>query len=219
MLFSPLFCDEAPGWPSFIQDTWNWLHPRGHHKVEASIASSITIERSRGWELSALKRIAQGLIYFEPAWELLAPDDKMDCQRLWRHNPVLQHKSRSEAIAAVENLSSISELTELIRQDPGGPPYHFSFHDNVDGSEELTLACPCLHVAPDAVHWAKFTMSFIRACMSGRRLTRYAISVEGLRLFVTGRRTPEGSHTALYRSRVVRGQRESTSGSKQTLTP
>lgn len=192
----------VPDWAQNIRATWGSLDRQ--YNIKPGRSSKISImQRDQDWTLSQLKQIAQATIYFEDAWVQLTSIDKTMCRRNWRDNRFLARRSRSQAIAAVGAVSHLDDLIRLIvaGQHAMGNPnendmsYHLSFEDRVsvpDTVQEVRFISPPLYPAADAVYWTGFTLNFVRSCLSNKNLTRYPTSAEGLRAFVTGRRTLEG---------------------------
>ena len=215
MLYSPWFKDDGPTsgppeWAQHIRATWEYLDT--HYKIKPGWPSKICIKQAGwGWNLSELKQIAQAAIYFEDAWVQLASIDNTMCQRNWQENPVLAPQSRSQAIATVGAIYNTANLIRLFLadehrwslQDRKPKEYRLSFVELLSRSgtaREVKFVSPALHTAADAVHWTGFTLNFVRSCLASKNLARYPTSVEGLRAFVTGRRTPNGASSALHQT-------------------
>lgn len=184
-----------------------------HYKFKSSWSSMICVKQAGwGWNVSEPKQIAQAAISFEDAWVQLTSMGDTMCQRNWQDNPVLAPPSRSQAIATVGAMNHTAGDIQLFLankhtwalQDRKFKAYRLSLVELLSrfGSvREVKFVSPTLHTAADAVHWTSFTLNFARSCLTNKNLARYPTGVEGLRAFVTGRRTSDGASSALYRTR------------------
>ena len=176
-----------------------------NYKISSPWPSGITINPGRGWELSELKLMAEALIYFEEPLQQAGINDDLICRRIWRDNPVLGKKSRSQAIAAVGAAVSVRDFVALIQPEyHNGKMYHFSLYEIETDTRNLDFVYPTLETAAHAIDCIQFTLSFIRACMLNKPLNRYASNFEGLRVFMTGKRTPEGASYGFRWNRSLR---------------
>lgn len=118
----------------------------------------------------------------------------------WRDSPGLANKSRSEAIAAIENTLNATTLG-LMLHGTDSQPYQWRFSGTAGGIEvcnprEITMA-------EDAVRWVDFVLSFVQgsmACRSRDDLERFPPNHEGLAHFLSGKCPPAGA-TVLLASR------------------
>lgn len=192
MLESPTFFNEATSrWREDIQATLTYLDRKCH--VKTSFPCLITINPGRGWTLAELKRIAQAVIYFESALEMLMPHylGALDCMRLWHDNPRLANLSRSRAIAHVGNTSTISEFADLT-QSVGNREDHFFFVFDIERStENLELRYTGAATATEAIGCIESALSFVSGCMSNRPLTQFPPTPVGLLQFMSGIRERE----------------------------
>ncbi|ERF69809.1 hypothetical protein EPUS_08010 [Endocarpon pusillum Z07020] len=152
-----------------------------------------------------LKRLAQAVIHFDQALEISMPyqRDVTNRRRMkgnWRDSPGLANKSRSEAIAAIEDAPNATQLG-LMLHGTDSQFYQWCFSGIAGGIEvcnprEIT-------VAEDAVQWVDFVLSFVQgslACRSRDNLERFPPNHEGLAHFLSGKCPPAGA-TVLPASR------------------
>jgi tetratricopeptide (TPR) repeat protein len=192
MLESPTFFNEATSrWREDIQATWTYLDRKCH--VKTSFPCLITINPGRGWTLAELKRIAQAVIYFESALEILMPHylGALDCKRLWRDNPRLANLSRSRAIAHIASTSTISEFAELTQSARESEDHFFSVFEIERSTENLELLYPGAATATEAIGCIESALSFVRGCVSNRPLTQFPPTQVGLFQFMSGIRERE----------------------------
>jgi tetratricopeptide (TPR) repeat protein len=192
MLQSPTFFYEATSrWREDIQATWTYLNRKYH--VKTYFRCLITINLGRGWTLAELKRMAQAVIYFESALEVLMPHylGALDCKRLWRDNPRLANLSRSQALAHVGNISTISEFAELTQPAVESEDHFFSVFEIERSTENLELLYPGAPTAAAAIGRIESALSFVRGCMSNSSLTQFPPTEAGLVQFMSGIRERE----------------------------
>lgn len=208
-LNSPIFrTGEFSCWREDIRKTWKYLHT--HYKIRGdnTCINRIDCRGDPSFTLAELKQVAQAIIHFEPVFDALFPEPYAPAfvrKRNWRDNPVLgaANKSRSESIAHIEAFRPTQsnepwEVATLI-----GERWHQDYCWEFDYSDVPRRHniikyhnTPVIENADAALMWADFIMAFIQASMSiasPARLQSIAANQEGLRYFVTGRRSPAGS--------------------------
>ena len=202
--------------------TWTYLNK--HYEIEGHVQyyNKVYINLDRHyWELADVKKIAQAIIHFEPALELLVPDG-LSRSDSWSNelpnNSFLGEakKSRSQAIEAIAAIQDASKIWQMVRpiQERGHvyccPCYYnsWSFVWRMV-VEPLQVCTPeATSVAAAATSWADFARLFIQAalaCRSARKLQDIPPNHEGLRHFMSGKRPALGSQMLrTYKSQGAR---------------
>ena len=72
-----------------------------------------TYEKEVPFQLTELKRIAQAVVHFEDALQMLVPKDP-EQRRNWQDNNSLKSSPRSRAIAAIEKAGNHKKLSALL---------------------------------------------------------------------------------------------------------
>ena len=138
-----------------------------------------------------LKRIAQAVIHFEPAFEVLVPQSRRGNQYArsnWLECPDLgpSSKSRLDSILALNRLPDYDE--RAIIQIFSDRRYSWSFMTMLYYSTVEFRKPPFSTTAAECLQWAELALSFIQACVrypSVDALCRVPPNVHGLRWFVS----------------------------------
>jgi hypothetical protein len=149
------------------------------------------------------------VIHFEQVLGLIFPDDSIDearPARSRRNNPYLANKSRLEAITAIENVKSVTELQFLMAY-PHILYNSWSFHNIM--KREICLIRPLgCDTAEDAIKWIEFAKSFVRASIDSpnisRLLEKYPPNFQGLAGFLSQKLLQPGYGVAYSATRLAR---------------
>lgn len=158
-----------------------------------SCGTHVHISIAEGYTTGAVKRIAQAVIYFEPAFEAILPPNRRQNEYTmsnWIDNPNFGHKNKSrlESIATIENCSTTRQVVELMCPQQN-KYWGFNFLNIVEDPHstiEFRRGTPCASARSPLV-WAELAMSFTQAaikCGTSANLRKIPSSVEGLRWFL-----------------------------------
>lgn len=160
------------------------------------------VSLSRGFTLSDLKSIAQSIIYFEPAFEVLVPEQRRGneySRSNWIDNPNFGHRnlSREKSIASIGTLRTIDEVIKVMNPDQS-KYFGWNFLSiKTYRTIEFRRGAVSLS-ADDVLMWAELAMSFILAAVAprGDTLQQYPATVGGLESFIQNARLPvlPGTH-------------------------
>ena len=200
--------------------TWTYLIKHYQIQGHAQCYNKVYINLDRSsWEFADVKKIAQAIIHFEPALDLLLPDG-LSRSNSWLND--LPDKSfieeakrtRSQAIAAIQDACRPWQMVRPIQGR--GHIYCFLCYYNSWSfvwkmvMEPIQFRRPeATSVAAEAASWADFARLFIQAalaCRSPQKLQEIPSNREGLRHFMSGKRPPLGStNLGTYKSKAGRG--------------
>ncbi|OAF56731.1 hypothetical protein VC83_07069 [Pseudogymnoascus destructans] len=116
---SPIFrAYENSIWQNHVAAMWSHLEARYNITSNDSCGTHVHISLIEGYSLSALKRICQSIIYFEPAFEAILPRARLGneyARSNWLDNPNFGYKrlSRRESMVVIEKCTSVRELVLL----------------------------------------------------------------------------------------------------------
>lgn len=160
------------------------------------------ISLSRGFTVSDLKSIAQAIIYFEPAFEVLVPTQRRGneySRSNWIDNPNFGYRnlSREQSIALIENLHTVDEVINIMNPDQS-KYFGWNFLSiKTYRTIEFRRGAVSLS-ANDVLMWAELAMSFILAAVAPRQdtLQQYSGTVGGLEAFIQNASLPvsPGTH-------------------------
>ena len=197
-LVSPIF-QAFPGsiWRDNVEGIWGYLWKRYEVIGSPSASTHIHIGLEPEYTLKDLKRIAQAVIHFEPAFEALLPECRnrnFQAKSNWLNAPGLARdgKSRLESIAVIEATLDFDELLNLLQPlKPSGDSYDKSFcwnFSNLHTKRSIEFRKKPVSTTPEeALCWAELALSFVQAstcCESPEAFRRIPPTVGGLRWFL-----------------------------------
>jgi Putative amidoligase enzyme len=149
-----------------------------------------------------IKRIAQAIIHFEPAFEALVPPvrrENLYAKSNWLDSPTLarEDKSRSQLITDIEEAVDAEAVIRLIQM----PDRHYAWNLwALSSKETIEFRKPPASSTPEEVlSWAELAMSFIQASVkykSTEILQKVPATVGGLRWFILQFTVPEVNEAA-----------------------
>jgi Putative amidoligase enzyme len=196
-LFSPKF-HVVPGssWREIVHGMWKYLSDNYHitgDQRDDHCDTHIWISLEPDFNIQQVKRIAQAVINFEPAYDALVParNGNRNARSLWLHNDRFAacHLTRRDCIDYIQPYPHI--------EDMGWVMHTYELHNNdfswnfryleADGGEIEFRKPPLSTEAQHCLAWAEFTMAFILACIrypSHLALQRVPPNIKGLRWFL-----------------------------------
>ena len=147
------------------------------------------------YSLTDLKRIAQAIIHFETAFEVLVPRCRrgnIHAKSNWLNAPGLAQsgRSRPESIAAIENVICFRDLSDLLHPTILGQydrSFSWNFCSWFDKRSIEFRQPPASLTSKEALSWAELAMSFVQASsrvVSSEGLQKIPPTVGGLRWFL-----------------------------------
>jgi hypothetical protein len=173
----------------------------------------VHISRAEDFTASELKCIAQAIIHFEPAFEVLVPPERRGNEYVrssWIDNSRLayQNLSRDQSIDLIESLNTVDQVLEVMNPDQSK---YFGWNflsiktlktiEFRRGSVSLT--------SDDTFMWVELAMSFVKAILihnSSQQLRQYPRTAGGLKAFIQ-----PGTHDSEYLDRIFHNRDLSTS--------
>ncbi|KXJ87326.1 hypothetical protein Micbo1qcDRAFT_197912 [Microdochium bolleyi] len=191
-MVSPMFqLAQSSGWRETITDTWETLD--AHYIVSGGENCSTHVHMSIGgyYSVLQLKRLAQAIIHFEPAFEAILPRDRRGneyARSNWIDNDYFGRKglSRPQAVARIEQCRTIDEIIELM--NPKGSRYFGWNFQALKKYETVEFRRgPVSTTVNDVFKWIALASSFLRAAIemdSAEKICATAPTVGGLGTFV-----------------------------------
>jgi len=122
-VISPLLRSH-PGstWRNDVRALWDFLSQRYYVSGNADCSTHVHISRAEDFTASELKCIAQAIIHFEPAFEVLVPPERRGNEYVrssWIDNSRLayQNLSRDQSIDLIESLNTVDQVLEVMNPD------------------------------------------------------------------------------------------------------
>ncbi|PGG97883.1 hypothetical protein AJ79_09055 [Helicocarpus griseus UAMH5409] len=201
-LISPLLRD-FPGsvWREDVMAVWDFLARHYYVSGDKNCSTHVHISRAGTFSATDLKRVAQAVIYFEPAFEAILPPDRRANEYTrsnWIDNPNFGYKnlSRDQAIEIIEGLNTVEEVMDTM--NPNQSKYFGWNFISVKKFNTIEFRRGSVSLSPEDVFmWVELAMSFIRAAMavqSKDQFQQYSPTVGGLRNFLRHYEEPEKPH-------------------------
>jgi hypothetical protein len=182
-----------PSWRDNIRAGWVLVgthytvqNPR-FEQAKTSIAVGLPLddnEREVSFPLTQFKRIAQAVVHFEDALQMLMPKDRHQ-RRNWQDNVNLRKVSRSRAITTIEKAADHKKLSALLCPQSGGN-YCWEFSQ----PRAVVFVQPgASQRAADLLRTTERTLTFIEACLdlqSPAQLQNFSPDVNGFSAFLSG---------------------------------
>ncbi|KAN0074047.1 hypothetical protein V8E54_007984 [Elaphomyces granulatus] len=215
-VISPLLRSH-PGstWRNDVRALWGFLSQRYNVSGNANCSTHVHVSRAEDFTPSELKCIAQAIIHFEPAFEVLVPPERRGnrySRSSWIDNPHLacRNLSRDQSIDLIESLNTVDQIIEVMNPDLSKyfgwnflPIRTLKTIEFRRGSVSLT--------SDDTFMWVELAMSFIKAASiqnSPQQLRQYPRTTGGLKAFIQNAYLPTqpGTHGSSYLDLIFHGK-------------
>ncbi len=191
---TPLFVAfRGSTWRSHVQATWQYLQRYYEITGDVHCATHVHVSVEGGYSLEEVKRIAQAVIHFEPAFDALVPPQRRggECEyakNSWLDSDhlALENRNREQSIAYIDKITDFYSLLSVMNPD-NEKNYAWNFH-SIPKYSTIEFRKPQASTTVDEVlSWAELEMSFIQAAVrfgSATRLKKVPSTVGGLRWFL-----------------------------------
>lgn len=193
-LVSPiLMAFPGSSWRDDVYSIWNFLQREYNILGSRLCATHIHISLEPDYSLTDIKRLAQAIIHFEPAFEALVPPDRRGnhyARSNWLDGPRLGRLglSRQDSVAAIEQVLSLDHLMELFQPIHGiDRDFAWNFYSLFTKTKTIEFRKPPLSLTPDEVLcWAELALSFVQAAIRCKpsELQKVPSTIGGLRWFL-----------------------------------
>lgn len=205
----------SPGshWRDHVRAVWEFLDKGYLVSSHESCGTHVHVSIAEGYTIGKVKRIAQAVIHFEPAFEALLPPSRLQNEYAasnWIDNPILGRagKSRVESIAMIEQCSTTRQVVEMMC--PHQSKYWGWNFLNIVEDPHYTIEFrrgPASSTVDDVFLWVELAMSFIQAAIQHglpENFKGIPSTVGGLRWFMTngGLNFTEGMNDHRYLNAV-----------------
>lgn len=194
-LVSPIL-RAMPGsrWREDVEAVWQYL--LANYRILADplgCSTHVHISLEPFYSISELKRIAQAVIHFEPAFEVFVGSSRranLFAKSNWLDSSTVAKKdrTRSQLIADIERGASEREIVRLM-QERGDRNYSWNFWSLFSSKRTIEFRKPPAGTtSKEVIAWAELAISFIQAsvgCRSPQQLQKVPATVGGLRWFIS----------------------------------
>jgi Putative amidoligase enzyme len=168
---SPHF-QAYPGskWRDRVKRTWRYVVDTYDISTNVECSSHVHISVKGGYSLRDIKRVAQSVIHFEPAFEALLPPHRRAnhyTKSNWLDAPALARKglSRPQSMAFIDTIGSLEDLPRVLqpREDKF---FGWNFHslEKYGGTIEFHRGAASMS-ADEIFGWAEPAMTFIQMAL------------------------------------------------------
>jgi Putative amidoligase enzyme len=192
---------QGSTWREDVEAAWEFLQQHYHVLGTGYCSTHIHISTEPRYTLQDIKRIAAAAIHFEPALEALVPPVRrgnLYAKSNWLDSALLgrKGKSRSESIAAIDQVTHPDELLELMQTSATTTDRAYAWNFSSLYSQKGTIEFrkpPVSLTSQDALSWAEFVLSFVHASIRCEiaQLRKVPSNVGGLRWFLRQFEVPD----------------------------
>ena len=184
-------------WRNHVEVTWRYLQQNYKITATPKCGTHIHISLAPTYQVEEIRRIAISVLYFEPAFEALVPNDRRRNRYVkshWLDSPWLARNnlSRAQSIAKIEHAPLAINIMTLM-QGYGDKDYGWNLWSvKIKGTIEFRKPAASL-TADEALSWAELAMNFIQASIeygTYRNVKRIPATIGGLRWFLEQVRVP-----------------------------
>ncbi|KAI1084045.1 putative amidoligase enzyme-domain-containing protein [Whalleya microplaca] len=215
-MVSPIFrLTRGSGWRTAIQATWKFIQTNYVVMADTTCSTHVHMSIAENYSASQLKRLAQAIIYFEPAFEALLPSDRRGneyARSNWIDNHHFGYKrlSRADSIALLERCYTIDEVINLM--NPEGSRYFGWNFQAIKKYKTVEFRRGAASTSVDDVFlWVEVATSFLRASLkmtSADSLRGFAPNMGGFRSFLAqGINDIPGIGDSRYLQRLFAGRK------------
>lgn len=211
---------RTPDWKSQVKETWAFIEKNYIVTKTTKCSTHVHISLKRagsgdsGMGLQSIKRIAQCIIHFEPAFEALTSRERRGniySSSNWIDNKWFAHPdmTRAKVIEAIGNCGSTAEVIELMSPKPQDRFWAWNFQAMKKfGTIEFRKGSASLN-GDQAVAWAELVLLFVQSALVAdiRSLKTVPANIRGLKFFL-------GEHNLGDVATLFRGK-----GDRETLQP
>jgi hypothetical protein len=175
-----------------MQSTWSFVATDYTVSADATCSTHVHLSIVDDYTVDQLKRLAQAIIHFEPAFEVILPEERRGneyCRSNWIDNANFGYKklSRQGAISFLERCTTVNEVIDAMNPE-GSRYFGWNFqalkkYDTVEfrrGAASTSLN--------DVFMWVELATTFLRASLrtnSARDLVTFDANLEGLKTFLS----------------------------------
>ncbi|KAJ8131971.1 hypothetical protein O1611_g1651 [Lasiodiplodia mahajangana] len=217
-MVSPIFflMKDSP-WRDSIKKTWEFL--KGYYDVTANASCSTHVHTSVVglYSMVQVKRLAQAIIHFEPAFEVLMPPERRGNKYAMSNfvdNVTFEFGqiSRSDAINMLEKCGTRLEVVQMMSPNDSAK-FGWNFlpvEKEGFGTAEFRRGAPS--VSPgDVFRWVELATSFLRASIhmgSAAEIQGFKQTTEGLKDYLLKRGEGDWTHLEKFFDGVAKGAQE-----------
>ena len=198
-MISPLFV-AYPGssWRSHVEATWKYLEQYYEITGSKDCATHIHISVEGGYSFGEVKRIAQSVLYFEPAFAALVPGERRGEKCDWAKSSWLdsdhlavEDRSRDQSMAFIDTVTDFYSFLTVMNTEQRYYAWNFRSIEKYYTIEFRQP--PASTTVNEALSWAELAMSFIQASIEHgyrAKLRKVPATVGGLRWFLEQSNVP-----------------------------
>jgi hypothetical protein len=192
-MVSPIFrLMPNSSWRSAVQGTWKFLEENYRVTADETCSTHVHMSIAGNYSAHQLKRLAQAIIYFEPAFEALLPRDRRGneyARSNWIDNQHFGYArvSRVDAMAMLERCAKVEDVIELMNpQESRYFGWNFQAIKKYSTIEFRRGAAST--TSAEVFRWVEIATSFLRASLkiqTGSDIRQFSPTIGGLMQFLS----------------------------------
>lgn len=151
---------------------WTFLGGDYDVSADATCSTHVHVSKAEGYTSEQLKRLAQAVIHFEPAFEALVPPERRKneyARSNWIDNKNFGYKklSRADSIAVLEKCTNVKDIINLMNPD-GSKYFGWNFQAIPKYSTVEFRRGAASTSVNDVFSWVELAVSFVKAALKLR---------------------------------------------------
>ncbi|KAK0732465.1 putative amidoligase enzyme-domain-containing protein [Apiosordaria backusii] len=198
---------EGSAWRREVQKMWEFIDANYVVLDNRNCSTHVHLSRAEPWTVEQIKRLAQAIIHFEPAFEAMVPPARRNneyARSNWIDNLRFAGKSRDQAMDEIEKQRTIKDVLNLMHgADDQSKYYGWNFLTLESyKTVEFRRGAPSKSAA-DVFMWVELAMEFMQAAIVVKTRAdfgKYARNVGGLKKLIADARLPQsvGTNQSAY---------------------
>lgn len=191
-IISPILrFQKNSAWRQHVQSLWRFLDSDYKVTADETCSTHVHVSKAEGYTSEQLKRLAQAVIHFEPAFEALVPPERRKneyARSNWIDNKNFgyQRLSRPQSITLLEGCTTVREVVDLMNPD-GSKYFGWNFQAIPKYSTVEFRRGAASTSLNDVYSWVELAVSFVNASLrlsTAAGLGQFDSTVGGLTQFI-----------------------------------
>ncbi|KAK4202980.1 putative amidoligase enzyme-domain-containing protein [Triangularia verruculosa] len=174
-----------------VEKMWEFIDANYTVLANRNCSTHVHLSRAEPWNVIQIKRLAQAIVHFEPAFEAMVPPERRNneyARSNWIDNARFVGKSRDQAMDMIEQQGTIKNVIHLMHgADEQSKYYGWNFLTLESyKTVEFRRGAPSMSVK-DVFMWVELAMEFMQAAIIVKTradFSKYARNVGGLKKLI-----------------------------------
>ncbi|KAK4172033.1 putative amidoligase enzyme-domain-containing protein [Triangularia setosa] len=181
---------QGSAWRREVEKMWEFIDANYVVLDNRNCSTHVHLSRAEPWTVDQIKRLAQAIIHFEPAFEVMVPPERRNneyARSNWIDNARFVGKSRDQAMDEIEKQRTIKDVLNLMHGANDQSKYYAT------KTVEFRRGAPSKNVK-DVFMWVELAMEFMQAAIiikTRADFSKYARNVGGLKRLIADACLPQ----------------------------